>query len=268
MEELEYFIIDKNFEILSRHTGHIRQYGKSAGIEMNPYFLVRDETHENEKEFYVMYCNPSSYTFFSIEDFDKIIFREDGTRETWSFHPATGYVFCSTTKPFEIEKRTRIYLHQLVMNHYGNGKGQDSVDHINQNKLDNRRCNLRITNQSEQNRNRGKVSRHINAKPLPNDFIEWLKSTRDLDNLPKFCEYYLNTKEKKEFFVINMHHPLLKEKGNYFKISSSSGTSGNYSIIDKYLQIERGLLFLEQKKDEQIDNWTIEELRNFMNPNR
>lgn len=268
MEELELLVLEKNFEILSRYSGHIRQYGKTAGKEMNPYFLIRDETQENEKEFYVMYCNPSSYTFFSIDDLERIIFREDGTRETWSFHPATGYIFCSTTKSSAIEKRTRICLHQLVMNHYGNGKGQDSVDHINQDKLDNRRSNLRIATQSEQNKNRGKVARHFNAKPLPEDFMQWLKNTRELDNLPKFCEYYSFPDVKKQFFIINIHHPLLKAKGNNFKISSSAGTCGNYSLTDKYEQIERGFSFLEQKKDDPIDSWTIEELRNFMNPNR
>jgi len=164
-----------------------------------------------------------------------------------------GYVFSSG-----------LYLHQLVMDHSGFGKGQLSVDHINQNKIDNRRCNLRITTQSEQNTNRGKVSRHFDAKKIPDEFMKWLKNERQLDNLPKFCEYYKNDKEKKEFFVINHFHPLVKEKNERVKLSSKCGTCGNHSLIDKYKQIEKGLLFLEEKKDRPIDSWTYVELKNKM----
>jgi len=85
-----------------------------------------------------------------------------------------------------------------------------------------------------------------------------------LDNLPKFCEYYLNLKEKKEFFIISKHHPLLQLKSEKFKISSKCGTSGEYSIIDKYIQIEKAFLFLESKKDCPIDSWSIDELKESM----
>jgi len=262
MEFLESLCLKNNFIILERFDGHIRAFGKSAGRIMNPYFLVRDESHDFEKEFYVMFCSPSSYTYFSVRDFDRVIYREDGARETWSFHNATGYIFCT----INTEERTRLCLHQIIMDHYGHGRGQDSVDHINQNKLDNRRCNLRIATQSEQNSNRGKVARKKYAKLIPSYFMKWLKDQKNLDNLPKFCEYYLNEKENKEFFLINNHHPLLKEKGGNFKISTTSGSSLN--LIGKYQNLERAITFLQEKNDQPIESWEIDELRDIINPYR
>jgi len=36
-----------------------------------------------------------------------------------------------------------IYFHQYLLNYHGNGKGQNSIDHINRNKLDNRLENFK-----------------------------------------------------------------------------------------------------------------------------
>ena len=55
------------------------------------------------------------------------------------------------------------------------------MDHINRDKIDNRLENLRIINQSEQNKNRGKVRRKKNAQALPEE-LEGIQ-------LPKYVNY-------------------------------------------------------------------------------
>ena len=56
-----------------------------------------------------------------------------------------------------------LYMHNLIMNHLDHpGKGAtESIDHINRNGLDNRRANLRMLTQSEQNINQTKKKRVI-----------------------------------------------------------------------------------------------------------
>lgn len=65
---------------------------------------------------------------------------------TWGID-SNGYV---GTNVRTLTGQTRLLLHRLLMN-----PGELVVDHINRNKLDNRRCNLRVCTQSNNSHNKG-----------------------------------------------------------------------------------------------------------------
>lgn len=96
---------------------------------------------------------------FDKEDYDAV------SERAW--HVASGYIgssFCCESDG----KRRELYLHNLVMNRdFFPGKGaKESVDHINRNGFDNRKENLRILTQTQQNINQSKKKRNV---ILPND---------------------------------------------------------------------------------------------------
>jgi hypothetical protein len=88
------------------------------------------------------------------DDFDKVKER--------AWHLSSGKYIGST---FYLDGgiKLELYLHNLIMNKITfDGKGtKESVDHINRNGLDNRKENLRIISQSEQNMNQSKKKRNI-----------------------------------------------------------------------------------------------------------
>lgn len=132
----------------------------------------------------VNYCNKEytvgkvpfkdTYLKFVIdkEDFDKI--------EGYSWHKSsTNYISQGVIVD---GKKKEFYLHNLILNIFDfPGKGsKESVDHINRIGLDNRKENLRIITQSEQNLNQSKKKRNIT---LPED------SGLNADDIPKHIWY-------------------------------------------------------------------------------
>lgn len=196
-------VLMPRYRIIERCSGHTPNLGKSAGEELNWAYRIEDTS--SNTECIAMFCKPGYYTIIDMATWVEL--KKDYTNITWYYAP-NGYI-CRTMK--KGDTLPYIYLHQLVIKYSGHGKGKDSVDHIHgendlEKRLDNRLSNLRIATQSLQNENRGKVSRHYNAKELPSGITE----------LPKFIVYYKEcyNKEKnltREFFTVE-GHPKLEGK--------------------------------------------------------
>lgn len=96
----------------------------------NRYHLTKDYvvgyTNNTNQEFYIDYC-----------DFPLVC------QFTWNTQN-TGYITAN-------KNHTKIYLHRLILNV---SEKINCVDHINHKRFDNRRCNLRIVSDSQNQMNR------------------------------------------------------------------------------------------------------------------
>jgi hypothetical protein len=204
--------------------------GKYAGQFRNKYWEI-----EGEKNYIIMHIKDNIYTKFSKKDELKVLLLNN-KRPIWYLHE-NGYI--GTT--IRINSETYFYyLHQLIMDQHtkDNTDYKNTVDHINQDKLDNRRENLRIVNMSEQNKNKGKQERRIDAKTdLP----------IDIKILPKYVEYRKEIYNKennshREFFIVS--HPKLDKSWETTK-------SNKISIQDKFKHATSQLDLIENKITEE-----------------
>ena len=219
--------IKDKYEIIDYNLGHYKTNGKSAYAVKNPTWKIKDNT-------LLMYCElnticklcPVSYQ--KILDFEK----KQGIKCTFYKH-SNGYI---------ATHHKNLFIHQIITGCYGNGKGTKniSVDHIDQDPLNNRYDNLRIATRKEQEQNsKGikpgtKKSRKKTAIKLPEGITQ--------DMMPKYVYYCKEcyNKEKqlfREFFRIEKHP---KQE----KIISSSKSS-KLTILEKLADIKKNLYNLE-----------------------
>ena len=209
--------------------------GACAREQRNMYWKVEDE---NKDTYYLMHIKDELFTKISKRDINKVLLFND-KRPTWRLFQ-NGYVCCT----INIESKQKVYyLHQYIMDVHTEDLTdfEKTVDHINRDKLDNRRDNLRFANMSIQNENRDKAARRCDAKT---ELPDWL------GELPKYVQYRQEIYDKtnnmmRDFFVIN--HPSLD------KIWESS-KSMNIHLKDKFKATKLKLELLNNIISEQKYN--------------
>jgi len=169
--------------------------------------------------------NQYHYFKFSTESLHKALKFKDVDNPSW-YVGKNGYV---TTH----YQNSGIYFHQHMLDYYGQQSADTtlnkslSVDHINQDKLDNRLSNLRLATQHEQNMNTSRV--HEKGTNLPDNC---LFTSADI---PKYISFYperiSNGAKHGMHFVVEFKLPASKQK-----ISRKTTKSVDKSIYYKLIQ--------------------------------
>ena len=194
-------------ELLEYIEGHYTINGHDAGIMKNPLWRILENGNEN----LLMYCEKDTLCRLCPISYQKILDYEEIIQKhiTWHKHQ-NGYIQARIPVDNKV-----LYIHQIITGCYGNGKGTNniSVDHIDQNPLNNTWDNLRIATRKEQEENsKGikdgtKRERKTSAKPLPDGIEQHM--------LKKYVVYYhewLNKEHTKyrEYFKVEKHPKLDK----------------------------------------------------------
>jgi hypothetical protein len=206
-----------------------------VGRPVNP--IIYKNIEYNGKRYTVgKVIKNDSFVNFIIdeEDYPKI--------KDYSWHSKSN-VYIGHTIPVDNTRR-ELYLHNMIMNRLGfPGKGsKESVDHINRIGLDNRKENLRIITQSEQNMNQSKKKRKVE---LPED------SGLTVDDIPTHIWYIKPNGSHGERFAIEF-----KTENIIWKTTSSKNISLKNkleSAKEKLLEFYKTYPHLNPKNEEKIN---------------
>ena len=202
--------IVRKFNIIDYIPGHYTTLGQHAYKIKNCLWKIID----NEKEFLLMYCEKDTLCKLCPESYKKILEFEvknnNNKKLTWYKH-SNGYIQTHTAYIDNENDRKCYYIHQIITDCYGNGKGTSnvSVDHIDRDPLNNTWENLRIATQEEQQNNTkgvlpGTLKERSSKKELPEGisydmFKKYVYYNREFYNKDKIKE--------REFFRVE--HPKL-----------------------------------------------------------
>ena len=173
------FYKENEIHIVEEGDGIKSTAGKYAGNTFNNYRLVEiiQECNPSRKSYYEIFIgnsnnvNSAQYSFIiDTEDFDKVrnvsitnkFNKQEIIHPIW--HMSAGQYIWT-----KINNKT-VYLHRFLLNlsDETNDSNNCTIDHINNNKFDNRKFNLRITTQSIQNMNQTTKDHKISLNNIIN----------------------------------------------------------------------------------------------------
>jgi len=200
-------IVRNKYNVIQFIPGHYSLMGKDAYVMKNPLWKI----NENGKDYLLMYCEKDTICKLCEISYNKIVdfelLHNNGEKLTFR-KGVNGYILTHLNN-------SGISMHQIITGCYGNGKGTKiiSVDHIDQQPLNNTWDNLRIATKEQQQQNsKGikegtKRERKKGAKDLPEGITQ--------DSMKKYVVYYhewldKEHTKKREYFKIEKHPQLDK----------------------------------------------------------
>ena len=191
---------------------HIRTIKPDKNLNMTSHITPNEKENEQDCfEFSLLYNKTCKINTSSLSKILRINYDDLNFVPNWFLHN-TGYVVCSIPNNQLSNHKRTLYMHRYLLNQY-NYDGKISVDHINQDKTDNRLSNLRLATQSTQNHNQTKKERK---------FIK-LEGFDIEIQLPEYIE-----------FVNQETIKTIKNNKEYISILPS-----HFRIVSKYLNFEK-----------------------------
>jgi len=207
------FYKEDEIRIIQEFQGHILNNGPHIGKYYNNYRLVEiiNETDVSKKRYYEMFVGKTNeitnakFSFiFDEASLPKILKLDINgliiNNPSWLI-ASNQYIW------YRQSNEKNMYLHRYLMDCViGDNK---TIDHINNNKLDNRLCNLRIATMSEQNMNRANVTRKQDLNSI-------LNPTND-DSIPRIetkSLLFINKKNSDglEYFAVEISKARTRDK--------------------------------------------------------
>jgi len=210
--------------------------GRYAGEIKNHMCEIKTSDDETQ---YLMMCNQDKLCKLCPISYEKILDYEKNhdKKIIWSYH-TNGYILGNN----------KLFMHQVIMDCYGNGKGTRtvSVDHIDQERMNNTWNNLRIATRKEQEQNSTgikqgtKRARKVDTHPYPEGITH--------DMLPKYIHYpkpeeYGTNGKTRTYFVVEKHPTLIANKKKQLCSSKSEKVSPEEKLqqaIDILAYLDKG----------------------------